>query len=89
MVGRLPPTSGAEVTAALVQVAPEFRGQGGGYRTGMDDITGAGPEEEAVRAGEVKPATEQQEGLGEPDSSSPDDKRDDDPGTPTPDCDDA
>lgn len=43
----------------------------------MDDITGAGPEEEAVRAGQAKPATEQEEGLGEPDSSSPDDKRDD------------
>ena len=42
----------------------------------MDDITGAGPEEEAVRAGEAKPATEQEEGLGEPDSSSPDDPED-------------
>ncbi|OKI19831.1 hypothetical protein A6A25_38755 [Saccharothrix sp. CB00851] len=54
-----------------------FRTGRHGYRTGMDDITGAGPEEEAVRAGEAKPATEQEEGLGEPDSSSPDDQRDD------------
>ncbi|MGM1064537.1 hypothetical protein [Saccharothrix sp. Mg75] len=55
----------------------------------MEDITGAGPEEEAVRAGEAKPATEQEEGLGEPDSSSPDDQRDDDSGTPEDDRDDA
>jgi len=44
----------------------------------MDDITGTGPEEEAVRAGEVKPATEQEEGLGEPDSSAPADQQDGD-----------
>ncbi|MEU4806957.1 hypothetical protein [Actinosynnema sp. NPDC023587] len=55
----------------------------------MDDITGAGPEEEAVRAGEAKPATEREEGLSEPDSSSPGDQRDDAPGTPENDSGDA
>ncbi|TQM79364.1 hypothetical protein FHX81_1668 [Saccharothrix saharensis] len=68
--------------AALVEAAPAFRGQAGGYRTGMDNTTRAGPGEEAVRAGQAKPATEQEEGLGEPDSSLPDDERDDDPGAP-------
>ncbi|MDR6593544.1 hypothetical protein ACFFSW_17915 [Saccharothrix longispora] len=67
---------------------PAFRGREDGYRTGMDDITGAGPGEEAVRAGQAKPATEQEEGLGEPDPSSPDDRRDD-PAKPGDDRDDA
>ncbi|XVS67689.1 hypothetical protein ACQPYE_17040 [Actinosynnema sp. CA-299493] len=49
-------------------------------------MSGGAPAE-AVRAGEAKPATGQEEGLGEPDSSSPDDQRDDDP-TPEDDRDD-
>ncbi|MFD7659238.1 thiamine pyrophosphate-dependent enzyme [Actinosynnema sp. NPDC059797] len=72
-----PPRPRTVPTTVPVRDVTAFRGGGGGYRTGMDDITGAGPEEEAVRAGEAKPATEQEEGLGEPDSSSPDDQRDD------------
>jgi hypothetical protein len=44
----------------------------------MGDIAGTGPEEEDVRAGEAKPATEQEEGLGEPDSSASDDQHDGD-----------
>ncbi|GGP76504.1 hypothetical protein GCM10010185_57810 [Saccharothrix coeruleofusca] len=46
-----------------------FRGWGSGYRTGMEQTAVPGPEEDSD---EAKPATEQEEGLGEEDSSLPD-----------------